>query len=690
MDQSLGKEFKRRRRPRRTATSVKLPSVTALGGLTSPRGLQAKKKRIIEYDSNAIEEIFRGKYRSDEQLQILSTYMKRFLDYQSLMDELTPEEEYEILGAFKIKDFEEGEVIYHEGNVSQTMYFLYRGEIGITNHSLEELDAATIKTKLEEEIEILHKISPGLCFGEVEVINETRRSETIVCLKKCVALTLSKKKFQVVKKSVRKKLKDKKTFLKPLIPSMERLTRVAIDKICACAPSEVFKRHSKITSQDHPGRFIYIVVEGEANLCQYQKFDTSKLDHRHTGEKNSLNVLIAKLKDGSIFGEELLLKRNSTQKYKFTTKVVSDKVKCLRIDIAYLLEQLGAELKDELAQYTLEAHFSRERRGQELAKFARGHDKRMRHSLAEVGLLPKRNAHFELDMPWINKYTSKQLNFKKSKKLNFTPALDGEQLPDMKRAYLKHFGLSAFPETDVLYKRYDDRFSKDNSPARRSNKRRSASVEDDPRGSEVSLLAQHGKNQSLRSLQDSLLFLTGECREPLYSTTFAESPITSRSPVRFRNVEFGQSSERNDAHIRPWRSIDAEKDEKRVNSDEEVGSEDSFTRFPSLKFSQRGAGLTTSLEADETPTAGQAHKKHARDLFNLVNEFKHYEKKEYGNIYYDPKANDKKKNLVSLKEKYGPNTIATVRKTLKTSIRQQMDQRKQMGKFLKLKMMTKN
>lgn len=81
--------------------------------------------------------------------------------------------------------FEPGQDVFREGDLGDRLYIILSGEVEIRRRGAEGEST-------------LARLGPGQCFGEMALVNMTRRNATVRCVSSLDLLSLPKKEFAVL------------------------------------------------------------------------------------------------------------------------------------------------------------------------------------------------------------------------------------------------------------------------------------------------------------------------------------------------------------------------------------------------------------------------------------------------------------------------------------------------------------
>ncbi|CAI2365910.1 unnamed protein product [Moneuplotes crassus] len=182
----------------------------------------------------------------------------------------------------------------------------------------------TFKTMMMKEVNVL---GPGKCFGEVALINSSKRTATIYCKNhSCSFAILGRDDFKdIAGKAEKKKLEQKITFLKKY-EIFQEFTYNTLRKFSYFMEEQIYSKGSKVYSEGDQPSGIFCVKEGNFEVIQKNPMKVKpKLKEKITNcssKPKNLSVLkdldhlrIASLRERDAFGVEEVLenvKRKNT------------------------------------------------------------------------------------------------------------------------------------------------------------------------------------------------------------------------------------------------------------------------------------------------------------------------------------------------------------------------------------------
>lgn len=108
--------------------------------------------------------------------------MITFLLATPMFESLDPAEIKQMTRIIDVREYAAGDELFHEGDVGDAWYALYRGKVDVT----------TGAGAGEKEINLL---GPGECFGEIAILDGQPRSATVVAIEDSVVLRVTRAAF---------------------------------------------------------------------------------------------------------------------------------------------------------------------------------------------------------------------------------------------------------------------------------------------------------------------------------------------------------------------------------------------------------------------------------------------------------------------------------------------------------------
>ncbi|CAI2370289.1 unnamed protein product [Moneuplotes crassus] len=184
------------------------------------------------------------------------------------------------------------------------------------NQSISMKDLKSFKIAMMKEVNVL---GAGKCFGELALINSSKRAATIYCkTDDCSFAILSRDDFkEIAGKAEKKKLDKKINFLKRFEMFTE-FTYTTLRKFSYFMDEQVYSKGGKVYSEGDIQLGIFLVLEGSFEIIQKNPMKVKqKLKNKIIklkDKKSSLSVLkdlnyfrLASLTEGDLFGVEEVL-----------------------------------------------------------------------------------------------------------------------------------------------------------------------------------------------------------------------------------------------------------------------------------------------------------------------------------------------------------------------------------------------
>jgi CRP/FNR family transcriptional regulator, cyclic AMP receptor protein len=123
----------------------------------------------------------------------LASYLE-YIRKNHLLKDLSEKELHLILAATTPREFQEAEIILHEGDAGDVMYIMCDGSVEITKRLILELSEDAPRDK----VMIRFRAEEGVVLGEMALIESDVRSATVTTLSPCLMLELTKEKFYLL------------------------------------------------------------------------------------------------------------------------------------------------------------------------------------------------------------------------------------------------------------------------------------------------------------------------------------------------------------------------------------------------------------------------------------------------------------------------------------------------------------
>ena len=256
----------------------------------------------ISKENNETEMIIQDREISEKEEQKICEIFKNHF----LFKEFTPELMQLIFKELLLYKFMKNNVIYEEGSTGNYGFILLEGEL--------ESSIKGVKQR---------KISQFEFFGELSLISQCKREETITCVTDVLVYALEGEAFRTIQKRLNEaRLKERFSFLNTL-PFFKPLDIIAKYNISEKIKTVQFSPGDLIIKKDSEGDSVFIIKEGLVS-CQIS------------------GIEIRKLKCNDYFGQNCLLNN-----HKRTVDVIAIKhCICFEIKLKDLKDALGDGFRD--------------------------------------------------------------------------------------------------------------------------------------------------------------------------------------------------------------------------------------------------------------------------------------------------------------------------------------------------------
>ena len=202
--------------------------------------------------------------------------------------------------------FLKGKIIYNEGDEGNFLYIISKG-------SVEALEKNKFKKKYKQ----------WDCFGELSLITQQKREETVICLENVETFTFDSTSFRNTQKRINERLlKDKFDFLNK-ISIFESLDSISKYNVAERQILKTYNENEKIIQMGEIGHTLYIIKEGKVSVRNGEK------------EVRQLNVY-------DYFGQNAILVNTK----RMMDIVAIEKTICYEISKEQLIEALGENYID--------------------------------------------------------------------------------------------------------------------------------------------------------------------------------------------------------------------------------------------------------------------------------------------------------------------------------------------------------
>ena len=145
--------------------------------------------------------------------------------------------------------FNKGKVIYKEGDEGNFFYIISKG-------SVEALEKGKFKRKYNE----------WDCFGELSLITQQKREETVICLENVETYTFDGHSFRNTQKRINEKILQEKFDFLNKISIFESLDNISKYNVAEKQNLKVFIQNEKIIKMGEIGDSLYIIKEGIVSI----------------------------------------------------------------------------------------------------------------------------------------------------------------------------------------------------------------------------------------------------------------------------------------------------------------------------------------------------------------------------------------------------------------------------------------
>ena len=252
----------------------------------------------IENDENENENNIHTKHimTNEEETNLRNALQKHFV-FRNITEELLNS----VIDEFIFCTFNKGNIIYKEGDEGNFFYVISKGTI-------EAFEKGNFKKKY----------NPWDCFGELSLITQQKREETVICLENVEAFTFDGTSFRNAQKRINEQLlKERFDFLNK-ISIFESLDSISKYNVAQRQELKIFQQNEKIIKIGEIGDTLYIIKEGCVSV--------------RIGEKE-----VRKLREYDYFGENAVLINTK----RLMDIVALEKTVCYELSKDKLIEALG-------------------------------------------------------------------------------------------------------------------------------------------------------------------------------------------------------------------------------------------------------------------------------------------------------------------------------------------------------------
>ena len=225
--------------------------------------------------------ILQAEQRSTSDLDFLSSQLMLLNDLRQYIYDLSDAKKLKLFTAFKLEIYEEGEVVFVKGDVSNKLYVILSGK-------LDMLDVEGSRT-----VVLIATLSAGKMIGERGLVRRTFRMLTARAHTQCFLLILDQASFRsFLESAVYTRMEEKLKFIDRHIPCARPLLVALKERLAYTLNMQYFHRGRRLLGQGETLDEMYFVFYGECVVW---------------GHGESENRKVVKLSSGCWFGEECVL-----------------------------------------------------------------------------------------------------------------------------------------------------------------------------------------------------------------------------------------------------------------------------------------------------------------------------------------------------------------------------------------------
>ena len=211
-----------------------------------------------------------------------------------------------VIEEFVFCRFNKGNIIYKEGDEGNFFYVISKGTIEASENGIFK-----------------KKYNPWDCFGELSLITQQKREETVICLENVEAYTFDGTSFRNTQKRINEQLlKERFDFLNK-ISIFESLDSISKYNVAQRQELKIFQKNEKIIKKGEIGDTLYIIKEGSVSV--------------RIGD-----IEVRQLKEYDYFGENAVLIHTK----RMMDIVAIEKTTCFELSKDKLIEALGEKYID--------------------------------------------------------------------------------------------------------------------------------------------------------------------------------------------------------------------------------------------------------------------------------------------------------------------------------------------------------
>lgn len=266
-----------------------------------PERRQGIKKSITLSRSECPTAQISDRVKGSKDKELISNALNKHILFNSLNIELKEL----LMNHMQHYTVEPGAVIFEQGAAASNFYILEKGK----------LDVIINGNKVNEA-------KPGECFGELALIQNSKRSATLRAVLKSSMWVIDRTTFRAALETLnRQSLDENRSFLSS-VPQLEMLTPEQVDVMLSTVTDLHFIAGQKIVKEGDPGDLFFIIKEGIV-ACSQEGREVRRLGR------------------GEFFGEQALLYNVP----RTATVTAVDNCKCLAIGRELLQQALGNHLE---------------------------------------------------------------------------------------------------------------------------------------------------------------------------------------------------------------------------------------------------------------------------------------------------------------------------------------------------------
>ena len=236
-----------------------------------------------------------------------------------LFNMISEEAVKQVVKEMKCLILEAGQLIYRQGNYGNAFYVVEKGKLDVL------VDGVSCSS-----------LGPKQSFGELGLIQDSPRSNTVVTTEKTVLRSIDRLTYRSVLSRVYSGKEEEGVGFLEVIPLFKALSRAQLSSLANVTNIKKYMSGDRIITEGEMGDTLYIIKEGIVNCSKYEQH-------------------IRDFKKGEFFGEQGLL----YQSKRSATCTAAGKVSCLCITRSDLVSCLGLDLEAILSKNTIRIAISK-------------------------------------------------------------------------------------------------------------------------------------------------------------------------------------------------------------------------------------------------------------------------------------------------------------------------------------------